>query len=28
MWNGSHWYALASHAAAADTGVVEVTATD
>ena len=28
MWNGSHWYALASHAAAADTGVVEVTSTD
>ena len=28
MWDGSHWYCLASHAAAADTGVVEVTATD
>ena len=28
LWNGSHWYALASHAAAADTGVVEVTSTD
>ena len=24
MWNGSHWYALASHAAAADTGVVDI----
>jgi len=24
MWNGAHWYALASHAAVADTGVVDV----
>ena len=24
MWNGSHWYCLASHAAAADTGVCEI----
>ena len=24
MWNGTHWYALASHAAAADTGVVDI----
>ena len=24
MWNGSHWFALASHAAAADTGVAEI----
>ena len=24
MWNGSHWYALASHAATADTGVVDI----
>ena len=28
MWNGSHWFALASHKATTDTGVVEVTATD
>ena len=28
MWNGYHWYALASHAAAADTGVVETGTTD
>jgi hypothetical protein len=28
MWTGTKWVALASHAAAADTGVVEVTATD
>ena len=24
MWNGTHWYALASHAATADTGVVDI----
>ena len=24
MWNGSHWFALASHAAAADTGVIDI----
>ena len=24
LWNGTHWYALASHAAAADTGVVDI----
>ena len=28
MWTGTKWVALASHAAAADTGVVEVTSTD
>ena len=28
LWNGSHWYALASHAAAADTGVFETGTTD
>ena len=28
MWNGYHWFALASHKATTDTGVVEVTATD
>ena len=28
MWNGTHWYALASHAAAADTGVFETGTTD
>ena len=28
IWNGSHWYALASHAAAADTGVFETGTTD
>ena len=28
MWYGSHWFALASHKATTDTGVVEVTATD
>jgi hypothetical protein len=28
MWTGAAWVALASHAAAADTGVVEVNATD
>ena len=28
MWTGTKWVCLASHAAAADTGVVEVTSTD
>ena len=28
MWTGTKWVCLASHAAAADTGVCEVTATD
>ena len=28
MWTGTKWVALASHAAAADTGCIEVTATD
>ena len=28
IWNGTHWYALASHAAAADTGVFETGTTD
>ena len=28
MWDGSHWYCLASHNALVDTGVCETTATD
>jgi len=28
MWNGSHWYAIASHLASADTGVFETGGTD
>ena len=28
IWNGTHWYALAAHAAAADTGVFETGTTD
>ena len=28
LWNGTHWYAIASHAAAADTGVFETGTTD
>ena len=28
MWTGTKWVCLASHAAAADTGVAEVTSTD
>ena len=28
MWTGTSWVCLASHAAGADTGVIEVTATD
>jgi hypothetical protein len=28
MWTGAAWVALASHRALADTGVIEVTATD
>tara|TARA_B100000029_G_C16978400_1_gene742679 strand:- start:62 stop:544 length:483 start_codon:yes stop_codon:yes gene_type:complete len=28
MWTGTKWVGLASHAAAADTGVIEVTSTD
>ena len=28
MWNGTHWFALASHLASADTGVIETGTTD